>query len=181
MVMTSDAIELFFGDPTFANLFRAAPTLFGRALFDFFAFLSKVHGVGSCCLVWGLFLAIHAIAYVLGLLLLVYVVELSIFILGEACPPFKRLMDRYGWRVVLVLGYGSSISVGIGVVGKEDDRAARLAEWVGWSSQADGDEHVKVNGDATFGGTMFPVRCGYRRCLPWGSASVLGFYYACWD
>ncbi|KAL9072718.1 MAG: hypothetical protein Q9161_003427 [Pseudevernia consocians] len=43
--MTSDAIGLFFDDPTSANRFWAAPALFACALFDFFVSASKVYGM----------------------------------------------------------------------------------------------------------------------------------------
>ena len=69
MSMKSDPVSIFFKDPTFVNLLEATPSLFTRTLFAVFGLVIKTL---RASLILTIFVAIHAIAVIVALLMLIF-------------------------------------------------------------------------------------------------------------
>ena len=100
MSTTSDPVSIFYEDPTFGNLLEAIPSLFTRTLFAVFRVVTKVFWVVINAfrlgLILTLFVAIHVIAVIDALLVLLVAFTLVLGTLAAEYPPLGNLMDKYG-------------------------------------------------------------------------------------
>ena len=91
--MTSDSVSIFLEDPTFVTLLEATPSLFTRTLLAVFALVIKALRVS---LLLTIFVAIHVIAVIDALLMLLLVFGLVLGALAAVYPPLANVMDKYG-------------------------------------------------------------------------------------
>ena len=92
MSMTSDPVSIFFKHPTFVNLLEATLSLFTRTFFAVFGLVIKTLRVS---LILTIFVAIHAIAVIDALLMLIVAFALVLCALAAVCPPLANIIDKY--------------------------------------------------------------------------------------
>ena len=92
MSITSDPVSIFLEDPTFVNLLEATPSLFTRTLFAVFERVIKALRVS---LLLTIFVAIHVIAVIDAVLMLLVVFGLVLGALAAVYPPLANFIDKY--------------------------------------------------------------------------------------